>query len=64
MDRVDEVAILLWTDIFQDVSPAEVSSPLPAVHRHSLAKGAFFYRVGEESTAIWGPTAVRADDDA
>jgi CRP/FNR family cyclic AMP-dependent transcriptional regulator len=53
MDRVDEVAILLRTDIFQDVSPAEVSSLLPAVHRHSLAKGAFFYRVGEESTAIW-----------
>jgi CRP-like cAMP-binding protein len=50
---VDEVELLLATDLFQDLTPAELGALLPAVKRHRLAQGAYFYRVGEPSTHLW-----------
>lgn len=50
---MDDVEVLLATDLFQDLSPAALASLLPAVRRRRLARGEFFYRVGEESTQLW-----------
>jgi len=50
---VDDVEVLLGTDLFQDVTPAELGSLLLAVRRHRLARGEYFYRVGEPSTRLW-----------
>jgi CRP/FNR family cyclic AMP-dependent transcriptional regulator len=50
---VDDVEVLLGTDLFQDLTPAELGSLLPAVRRHRLERGAYFYRVGEPSVRAW-----------
>ena len=50
---MDEVELLLATDLFQDLTPAAIESLLPAVKRHRLERGAFFYRVGEPSVHAW-----------
>lgn len=53
MPPVEEVTILLQTDLLQDLSPAELEPLLPAVHRRRLERGAYFYRVGEEAKEAW-----------
>lgn len=50
---MDDTEILLGTDLFQDVTPAELTSLLPAVRRHRLERGAYFYRIGEPSVRAW-----------
>jgi CRP-like cAMP-binding protein len=50
---VDDVEVLLATNLFQDLTPAELGTLLPAMRRHRLAKGAYFYRVGEPSVRAW-----------
>jgi CRP-like cAMP-binding protein len=50
---MDEVELLLATDLFQDLTPAAVEALLPAVKRHHLERGAYFYRVGEPSVHAW-----------
>ncbi len=50
---MDEVELLLATDLFQELTPAAVESLLPAVKRHHLERGAYFYRVGEPSAHAW-----------
>jgi CRP-like cAMP-binding protein len=50
---VDDVEVLLGTNLFQDLTPAELGSLLPAVRRHRLDRGAYFYRVGEPSVRAW-----------
>jgi CRP-like cAMP-binding protein len=50
---MDEVELLLATDLFQDLTPAAVESLLPAVKRRQLERGAHFYRVGEPSVHAW-----------
>lgn len=50
---VGDVEVLLGTVLFQDLTPAEVASLLPAVRRHCLERGAFFYRTGEPSVRAW-----------
>jgi CRP-like cAMP-binding protein len=53
MAHVDEVELLLATDLFQDLALAAVEALLPAVKRHRLERGAYFYRVGEPSVQLW-----------
>lgn len=50
---VDEVSVLLSTDLFQDLSPAELASLLPAVRLRRLARGEYFYRVPDEAIQLW-----------
>ena len=50
---MDEVELLLATELFQDLAPAELGALLPAVKRHRLEQGAYFYRTGETSTHAW-----------
>ena len=50
---MDDVEVLLATNLFQDLTPAQLSTLLPAVRRHRLPKGAYFYGVGEPSTHAW-----------
>lgn len=50
---MDDTEILLRTDLFQDLTPAELASLLPAVRRHHLDRGAYFYRIGEPSVRAW-----------
>jgi CRP-like cAMP-binding protein len=50
---VDDLEVLLGTNLFQDLTPAELGSLLPSVRRHRLARGAYFYRVGEPSVRAW-----------
>jgi len=49
----DDLELLLATDLLQDLTPAAVESLLPAVQRHRLERGAYFYRVGEPSVHAW-----------
>ncbi|MHB8466841.1 MAG: Crp/Fnr family transcriptional regulator [Acidimicrobiales bacterium] len=50
---MDDVEVLLGTNLFQDLTPAELGSLLPAVRRHRLDRGGYFYRVGEPSVRAW-----------
>jgi CRP-like cAMP-binding protein len=50
---VDDVEVLLGTNLFQDLTPAQLGSLLPAVRRHRLDRGAYFYRFGEPSVRAW-----------
>ena len=50
---MDDVEVLLATDLFQDLTPAELGSLLPAVRRHRVDQGAYFYRIGEPSVQAW-----------
>jgi CRP/FNR family transcriptional regulator, cyclic AMP receptor protein len=50
---VDDVEVLLGTNLFQDLTPAELGSLLPAVRRHHRDRGAYFYRIGEPSVRAW-----------
>lgn len=50
---MDDVEILLATDLFQDLTPAELGSLLPAVRQHRLDRGEYFYRIGERSVRAW-----------
>jgi CRP/FNR family transcriptional regulator, cyclic AMP receptor protein len=51
--RREDVEVLLATDIFQDLTPAALGGLLPAVKRHRLRRGEYFYRVQEPSTHLW-----------
>jgi CRP-like cAMP-binding protein len=50
---MDDVEVLLGTNLFHDLTPAELSSLLSSVSRQRLNKGAYFYRVGERSERAW-----------
>jgi CRP-like cAMP-binding protein len=47
------VTALLLTELFQDLSPAEMTALLPAVRHHQLQRGEFFYRLGDDATHAW-----------
>ena len=49
----DEIEVLLGTDLFQDLTPAELGELLPAVKRRRMDRGECFYRVGEPSVHAW-----------
>lgn len=50
---MDWVQVLLGTTLFQDLTPAELGSLLPAVREHRVEKGEYFYRLGEPSERAW-----------
>lgn len=50
---MDDVEVLLGTSLFRDLTPAELGSLLPGVRRHSLPRGGFFYRIGDDSLRAW-----------
>lgn len=52
-NTVDVMGELLRSELFQDLSPAELQSLLPVVRVHRVGKGDWFYRVGEEAVRLW-----------
>lgn len=51
--RRGDIEVLLATNIFQDLTPAALGGLLPAVKRHRLERGEYFYRMGETSEHLW-----------
>lgn len=50
---MDDLEILLGASIFAETTPAQLSPLLTGVRRRQLARGDYFYRLGQPSTHAW-----------